>query len=141
MHKACVLILEDNPTELATFQLKIKKYLLPGDVVYTATSGKEAIAVIEAQGKTANRPCIFVLDLNMPGEIKGFDVLRWIRQQPEYADCAIVILTSSDDAQDEAKAMSLGATRFYTKPRMMIQVGALLKTILDDFRHLGGGNG
>ncbi len=135
-NKACILILEDNPTELATLQLKIKRLLLPGDIVFTAESGQGAIDVIEERSKTKDRPFIFILDLNMPGEVKGFDVLRWIRACPAYKGCAVVILTTSDAEADKTRAMELGATRYYTKPRSIIEVGPLLKQILADFRDL-----
>lgn len=132
-HKACILILEDNPTELDIFKLKIKKYLSPGDTVFDAKSGQEAIEIIQ-RAKGLDRPCIFILDLNMPGELKGFDVLEWIRSQEEYATCAVIILTSSDDDRDRDKAFRLGATEFCTKPRTGIQTTVLLKQILGRYR-------
>ena len=82
--KACILLLEDNPTELKTFEMKAKKYLDPGDIIFTATGGQQAIDVIRSTEGKPDRPCIFILDLNMPGEVKGFDVLRWIRLQIEF---------------------------------------------------------
>ena len=139
-HKACILILEDNPTELATLEMKIKRLLSPGDTVITADSGEQAIEVIKSRSELPDRPCIFVLDLNMPGQIKGFDVLRWIRSQAEYAGCAVIILTTSDDPGDRARAVELGATRYYTKPRTLIEVGPMLKQILADFRDVTPGN-
>lgn len=131
MTTACILLLEDNPTELKTFEIKAKKYLLPGDIIFTAMSGSQAIAIIESAER---RPCIFILDLNMPGEIKGFDVLRWIRDQPSFKTCAVIILTTSDDPRDRERAFELGATRFYTKPKTTLETGVLLKQILEEFR-------
>jgi DNA-binding response OmpR family regulator len=139
-HKACILILEDNPTELATIELKIKRLLGPGDMVFIAKNGAEAIEVIKSRSESEDRPCIFILDLNMPGEIKGFDVLRWIREQSAYIGCAVVILTTSDSEADRAKADELGATRYYIKPRSVIEVGPMLKQILADFRDVTPGD-
>jgi DNA-binding response OmpR family regulator len=139
-HKACILILEDDETQLATLEMKLKRLILPGDLVFTAADGQAAIDVIKARAESPDRPCIFVLDLNMPGVIKGFDVLRWIRSQAEYSGCAVVILTTSDSETDRARAMELGATRYYTKPRSMIEVGPMLKQILADFRDVTPGN-
>ena len=139
-HKACILILEDNPTELATVEMRIKRLLSPGDVVHTATDGQSAIDLIKARSTEADRPCIFILDLNMPGPIKGFDVLQWIREQAEYSGCAVVVLTTSDNPADRERAMNLGANRYYIKPRSLIEVGPLLKQILSDYRDYKPGN-
>jgi DNA-binding response OmpR family regulator len=139
-HKACVLILEDDVTMLTTLEMKIRRLLTPGDVVFTADSGEAAIDVIKARSSSEDRPCIFILDLNMPGEVKGFDVLRWIRSQSEYAGCAVIILTTSDAPADRARAMELGATRYYTKPRSTIEIAPMLKSILADFREVTPGN-
>jgi DNA-binding response OmpR family regulator len=139
-HKACILILEDDATQLATLEMKLKRLISPGDLVFTATSGQAAIDVIQSRSESDDRPCIFVLDLNMPGAVKGFDVLRWIRSQAEYAGCAVIILTTSDSETDQARAMELGATRYYTKPRSMIEVGPMLKQILAEFREITPGN-
>jgi DNA-binding response OmpR family regulator len=133
-HKACVLVLEDDATQLATLEMRSKRLLGPGDVVFTASDGRKAIDIIQERLESPDRPCIFILDLNMPGEIKGFDVLRWIRGRSEYAGCAVVILTTSDSQMDRDRAIELGATRYYTKPRSLIEVGPLMKQILSDFR-------
>jgi CheY-like chemotaxis protein len=138
-NKVCMLILEDDPTQLATMQMKLKRILSLGDIVLAAKSGVEAIEVIKTRKAAAERPGIFILDLNMPGEIKGFGVLQWIREQPEYRDCAVIILTTSDAQADHDRAMELGATRYYTKPQSIIEVGPLLKQIVNDFRHVKPG--
>lgn len=139
-HKACILILEDNPTEMAVIEMRIKRLLQPGDSVITTESGEGAIEIIKSRSASEDRPCIFILDLNMPGAIKGFDVLEWIRSQSEYSGCAVIILTTSDSEADRTRAFELGATRYYTKPRSTIEVGPLLKAILADFREVTPGN-
>lgn len=138
--KACILLLEDNPTELKTFEMKAKKYLDPGDIIFTAMNGQQAIDVIRSTEDKPDRPCIFILDLNMPGEVKGFDVLRWIRLQIEFTCCPVIILTTSDDPKDRERSFELGATRFYTKPKTNLETGVLLKQILEEFRSCTPGN-
>lgn len=133
-HKACILLLNDNLTELATFEMKIKGLILPGDMVITSTSGEEAIEIIKARSLMDDRPCIFVLGLNMPGEKKGFDVLEWIRRRSEYDNCAVIILTTSNSREDEKKAMMLGADRYIIKPQKLIEVTPVLKSILKEYR-------
>ena len=56
-----------------------------------------------------------LLDIKMPLK-DGFEVLRWVRQQPEFAKLCVVMLTSSDEIRDVNKAYTLGATSFLVKP-------------------------
>jgi DNA-binding response OmpR family regulator len=133
-HSACLLILEDNPTEMAVFEMKLKRVLGPNDIFFGASSGQEAINLIQSREELDDRPCIFILDLNMPGELKGFDVLRWIRASAAYSGCAVVILTTSDAPEDRRRAEELGADRYYIKPKTTIEVTPLLRSILTEFR-------
>src|SRR5207247_4982072 len=82
-------------------------------------NGDEAIAYLKGEGQYANRaeyplPGLLLLDLKMPGK-DGFDVLRWIRQQPGVSELRIVVLTSSDEIRDVNQAYQLGANSFLFK--------------------------
>jgi CheY-like chemotaxis protein len=46
----------------------------------------------------------------------GFDVLRWIRQQPTLRAIRVVVLTSSNAIGDVNLAYQLGANSFLVKP-------------------------
>lgn len=61
-------------------------------------------------------PEIIVLDLIMPGELDGLDVLAAIRQDPEMNDTYIIILTGQSDAKVRDQAMALGANAYFIKP-------------------------
>jgi CheY-like chemotaxis protein len=83
-------------------------------------SGEAAISYLEnARASSAGGefpvPDLLLLDLKMPGK-SGFDVLTWLRAQPDYAHLPAVVLTSSTHEQDHARALALGATRFLVKP-------------------------
>jgi CheY-like chemotaxis protein len=84
------------------------------------TSGEEAIEYLEGMGRYSNRaefplPAVVLLDLRLPG-ISGFDVLKWIRQQPGIKTMRVVVMTGSELAQDASLACILGADSFITKP-------------------------
>lgn len=117
--QALFLLVEDNPDHVMLLQRAFRKarVLNPLQVVGT---GEEAIQYLSGSGKYANRtefpaPTIVLLDLKMPG-MDGFDVLRWIRQQPGLAMLRVVVLTTSDDARDIDLAYKLGANSFLVKP-------------------------
>jgi len=82
--------------------------------------GEEAIAYLQGEGKYANRleyplPDLLLLDLKMP-RLDGFQVLRWIREQPGLRNLPVVVLTSSEQMRDVNEAYKLGANSFLVKP-------------------------
>jgi CheY-like chemotaxis protein len=83
-------------------------------------TGEEALAYLKGDGMYSDRqqhplPSLVLLDLKLPG-IGGFEVLRWIRQQPALAGLRVVVLTNSTDVRDANLAFRLGATSFIIKP-------------------------
>jgi CheY-like chemotaxis protein len=56
-----------------------------------------------------------LLDLNLP-EVHGFDVLKWIRAHPIHTSLPVVVFTSSEREEDQARAKLLGASDFIKKP-------------------------
>jgi DNA-binding response OmpR family regulator len=55
------------------------------------------------------------LDLKLP--IKdGFEVLSWIRSQPQFEKLPVVVLSSSNEPADFQKATKLGSDLYMVKP-------------------------
>jgi CheY-like chemotaxis protein len=113
------LLVEDNQDDVLLVQRAFVKAKVMNPL-HVTTRGEEALEYLSGTGKYANRseyplPSLVLLDLNMPG-ISGFDVLRWIRQQPGLASLRVVVLTSSDETRDVNQAYQLGANSFLVKP-------------------------
>ena len=88
--------------------------------LHVVWDGEEAISYLKGDGKYFNRdeyplPDLLLLDLKMP-RVDGFEVLKWIRQQPTLAALRVLVLTSSDELRDVNKAYQLGANSFLVKP-------------------------
>jgi|SRR5437879_3549121 len=104
-------------------------------VVQSVTSGEEARNYLSGNGKYSNReeyplPNLVLLDLKMPG-LDGFELLRWIRQQPGFNMLRVVVLTSSDQIEDVNEASQLGANSFLTKPQDFFDYVQLSRFISD----------
>jgi CheY-like chemotaxis protein len=92
------------------------------------------LAYLKAEGKFANRhefplPSLILLDLKMPGT-DGFDVLRWIRQNPDLKALRVIVLTSSSAMRDVNEAYESGANSFLVKPmdfENFVEIGRFLK--------------
>ena len=91
--------------------------------LHVVRDGEECIAYLEGVGKYANRneyplPALLLLDLNMP-RTDGFEVLRWIRENPYLNRLRVVVLTTSDHIYDVNRAYDLGANSFLVKTRQL----------------------
>jgi CheY-like chemotaxis protein len=117
--QALFLLVEDSETDA----ILIRRAFVKGNIVnplQVVTNGDQALAYLKGEGPFANRaeyplPELVLLDLKLPG-IDGFQVLRWIRQQPALKALRVVVLTSSDRIQDVNLAYQLGANSFLVKP-------------------------
>lgn len=73
-----------------------------------------------------NCPDLLLLDIMMPG-FSGYEVLEWIKQNPELENIPIIMITAA--AMDEKmeplrKSFELGAMDFISKPFSNLGVGA-----------------
>jgi CheY-like chemotaxis protein len=131
--RSLILLAEDNQDDV----LLIQRAFAKGGVqnpLYVVPDGEEAIWYLKGEGKFSNRveypiPDLLLLDLKMP-IMDGFEVLRWVRQQPGLAGLRILVLTSSDSLRDVNLAYKLGANSFLVKPlefENCIQLGKLIQ--------------
>src|SRR4051812_31070214 len=107
-----ILIAEDRDDDVFI----IKRGLVRAQIeihLQVVRDGEEAISYLAGSGKYSDRdafplPWLLLLDLKMP-RLDGFDVLKWIRQRPDFKSLIVVVLTSSEDIRDVNRAYALGA--------------------------------
>jgi CheY-like chemotaxis protein len=73
-----------------------------------AESGEQALELMAAE-----RPHLLITDVEMPG-IDGFELTRVVRAAADTAALPVVMITGSDDKQEEARAA--GVTQLLGKP-------------------------
>ena len=69
-----------------------------------------------------------LLDLKLPRK-DGFEVLTWIRNQPDLRQLTVMVLTSSGREHDIDRSYYLGANTFVVKPSELQQRIELAKLI------------
>ena len=62
-----------------------------------------------------DKPDLILLDLHMPG-IDGFETMKRLNATGITAKVPVIFLTADNDADNETKALDLGATDFLSKP-------------------------
>ena len=129
---ALILLAEDREDDVVLIRRAFAKanVLNPLHVV---GDGEETIAYLKGEGQYGNRaeyplPTLLLLDLKMPRQ-NGFDVLTWIRREPNLAALRVVVLTSSDGIRDVTRAYQLGANSFLVKPVDFEQFVTVLHTL------------
>jgi CheY-like chemotaxis protein len=114
-----ILLAEDDPNDVLLIQRAFQKAGLRNALKITR-DGDQAIDYLGGQGMYADRerfplPFLLLLDLKMPGT-DGFEVLQWVRKEPELKRLLVVVLTSSNLQTDVDRAYELGANSYLVKP-------------------------
>lgn len=105
--KRKVLIADDEPNILTALEFLLKR---AGYDVRTATSGEEALALVESYA-----PDLVLIDIMMPGK-SGYEVCQRMRERPEWRHIKIVMVTAKGREAEISKGLSLGADLYVTKP-------------------------
>lgn len=78
-----------------------------------AKNGTEVISFLE---KATQKPCVIVLDLNMP-IMDGKETLLWLKNEAEYRDIPTMVFTTSSREEDIKLCQANGCT-FFRKPTL-----------------------
>jgi len=97
--------------------------------------GQELIDYLSGLDQFADRqnhpmPRLLLLDLKMP-KMDGFDVLRWLQQQPELRRLVVTVLSSSNESKDVNLAYDLGANSYVVKPNSTIGYANIVEKMRD----------
>lgn len=111
-----LLIVEDSDDDLFLFRRLLSKAGVKNPV-QTAMNGQAAIDQLSGVVNTLNGtppPGLVFLDLKLPLR-SGFEVLEWIRSQSTLRRTVVIILSSSAETRDVARAYELGANGYLVK--------------------------
>jgi len=114
-----ILVVEDDRNDALLLERAFRKAGLPA-LDRVLRDGQEAIAYFEGLGVYADRnayplPTYMLLDLKVP-KVSGLELLAWIRERAEHRHLRVVILSSSGEPTDRARARELGVDAYFVKP-------------------------
>ena len=87
-----------------------------------ASDGASGLAAIRE-----HRPKAVLLDIMMPGEIDGLDVLRIVKSDPELKETFVALVTSRGQKADYQLGIDLGADAYFVKPFSPLKVAAWMR--------------
>jgi two-component system sensor histidine kinase/response regulator len=107
--KKKILIIDDREENIYSFCQTLER--IDSVEIDTCKSGPEALEKLLHQ-----RYATILLDVQMPG-MNGFEVARYIRQNPKTEDIPIILISASHtDEIDHIKGYESGACDYITKP-------------------------
>ncbi|MDX1669646.1 MAG: response regulator, partial [Limnobacter sp.] len=115
-----ILAVDDNSLNLMIVEGILKEL---GVKVLTATSGKEAIALVDTLEPRQLQGCL--MDVQMP-ELSGLDTCKLIHQKEAWAALPIFALTAGVTVEEKQKATEAGMAGLISKP---IDVDELKKAL------------
>jgi CheY-like chemotaxis protein len=129
-----ILLVEDNPDDVF-FMECAKKEVGIQNPMHVAENGQLALDYLSGANHFQDRekyplPFMVLLDLKLPF-VSGLEVLKWIRERPEFKTILVVILTSSREDKDVDTAYRLGANSYLVKPPTAQMLNDLIKSVKD----------
>ena len=114
-----ILLVEDSPEDYETTRRAFEKSGLRNRL-FRCADGDEALDYLNQRGiyldaRTAPRPGVILLDLNLPGR-DGRDVLEEIKSNETLSSIPVIVLTTSADERDVNACYRAGANSYIQKP-------------------------
>ena len=107
MSDACILVVDDNPTNL---KLVSDVLAFDGYRILKAADAEAAQEIIQAA-----RPDLILMDIALPG-MDGLTLTRQLKADEQTRQIVIVALTAFAMKGDEIKAREAGCDGYITKP-------------------------
>lgn len=102
-----VLVVEDDDNIATALHYVVSREGMACDRI---ASGAKALDHIRA-----TRPDLVLLDIMLP-EVSGYDICTGIRSDPVLAATRVLMMTARGSAQEQRRALALGADGFISKP-------------------------
>jgi CheY-like chemotaxis protein len=102
-----ILFVEDEPNHVSIYETKLKQ---EGFEFVSAKTAEEAIPLIQKE-----KPDLILLDLLLPGDENGIDVLTKLKKDQTTQNIPIIVFTNYDIEEYRKQTAVLGANDFILK--------------------------
>lgn len=132
LDKVPILMAEDNKNDVTLMRRAFADAGIPNPLI-VVRNGREVIEYLAGEGEYADRakyplPGLMLLDLKMPW-MDGFDVLSWLRRQPQFVGLPVVLLTSSKLQPEDVQSRLMGVYDYRVKPHDFGELVSLLADV------------
>ena len=111
-----ILLVEDNAGDVQLTREAMREGRMSSRL-HVAADGVEALQFLRREGPHAGapRPDLVLLDINLPRK-DGHQVLAELKADPDLCSIPVVVLTTSQSAEDVLRVYRSHANCFITKP-------------------------
>lgn len=107
-----ILLVEDDQVDAMTVIRALEDIHVSNPLVWQENG---EVALNYLRDSNNEKPCIILLDLNMP-IMNGIEFLRVIKNDDRLKAIPVVVVTTSVEQQDKISSFSLGVAGYMTKP-------------------------
>lgn len=107
-----ILLVEDDQVDTMTVIRALKEIHVTNPLVHLE-NGEEAVHYL--QDPQSEKPCIILLDLNMP-IMNGIEFLHVVKHDDQLKRIPVVVLTTSEEQQDKVNSFNMGVAGYMAKP-------------------------
>ena len=126
-----ILYAEDNSNDIE-LTLEAFKDIKIANRVQVVNDGAQVLDFLYKRGKfkirTGANPIVILLDIKMP-KIDGFQALKIIKEDPEFRNIPVVILTSSREEKDLVESYKMNTNAYVVKPMDFDQFTKAIKEL------------
>lgn len=117
-----ILNIDDSPTVQRLIEMILTSQ---GYQVILAADGEAGIAMAKAE-----KPAVILVDFVMP-KMNGFQVCKTLKEDPEFQDTPMILVTSKGDKVGSKFVDVLGITEYFTKPFQPEELLAKIREVID----------
>jgi two-component system chemotaxis response regulator CheY len=117
-----ILIAEDSQTMRSLIASTIS--VMGGFELIEAANGFEALRILPRE-----KVDLVITDINMP-DINGLELISFIKNNPNYKETPLFIISTEGSEKDREKGLSLGADAYLVKPFNPEELQALIRQYL-----------
>jgi two-component system chemotaxis response regulator CheY len=119
-----ILIAEDSPTMRSLIVSTIAA--LGEFTIVEAANGFEALRMLPRE-----KVDLVITDINMP-DINGLELVSFIKNNPNYRNTPLFIISTEGSERDREKGLSLGADAYLVKPFEPARLQQLIRQFLPE---------
>lgn len=108
-----VLLIEDDSVDAMTVKKALNELKVRNKLVHS-TNCEEALEYLR-NGSNNKRPCVILLDLNMPG-MNGIEFLKLVKTDDVLKNIPVVVLATFSEEEDIVETFNLGVAGYIFKP-------------------------
>ena len=129
-----ILLVDDDENDVLIMTMALRKAGL-SCILCVARDGREAQEYLSGTGQFADRsayplPYLILMDLKLP-RVMGLELLKWLREKPEFDSTIVLVLSSSPMPDDIRCAYHLRANAYVVKPSGLDKIQVLAQAIHD----------